>query len=134
MNNLAPLTLVYDADCGFCVRSLEWVKAADRAGRIQYLASRDPHVFSRFPMLREADFRHAMYAVSDSVEVFRGFFAFRRIARVVPLLRILLPLFYFPGSSRVGPNVYAWVDRHRASFGCDSVCERPGRFTPGSHD
>ncbi len=124
MSARARLTLVYDGECGFCIRSLAWVRAADRAGQLEYVPSQDPQVRTRFPMLATADFDHAMYAVSDTGEVYRGFFAFRRIALALPRLRVLAPIFYFPGASIVGPRVYAWVDRYRKKGGCGGThCE-----------
>ncbi len=67
-----------------------------------------------------------MFAVAPDGRVTRGFFAFRRIAREVPLMWPLLPLLYFPGSGLIGPPAYAWVARNRRRFGCESeVCERP---------
>jgi predicted DCC family thiol-disulfide oxidoreductase YuxK len=79
-----------------------------------------------FPELAEADFEHAMFAVAPDRRVTRGFFAFRRILRESPLMWPLLPLFYLPGSSAIGPKVYAWVARNRGKLGCESdVCELP---------
>jgi hypothetical protein len=60
----------------------------------------------------------SMVVITPSGEVFRGFFAFRRMLWASPWLLALLPLFYCPGASVVGPPIYAWIARHRRRFGC----------------
>ena len=59
-----------------------------------------------------------MFVVTGRGEVFRGFFGFRRMMWASPWLYPLLPLFYAPGASLLGPRVYAWVARHRQGLGC----------------
>lgn len=79
-------------------------------------------------MLASADFENAMFAVTPAGDVDRGYFAFKRVLRSLPLAWPLLPLFYVPGSSLIGPRVYAWVARNRRKFGCETeVCEVPSR-------
>src|SRR5262249_54144697 len=70
------------------------------------------------PELAQADLDEAMYAVDGDGRRYRGFFAFRRIVRGMPLLWPLLALLYFPGSGRLGPRVYAWVAANRHRLGC----------------
>lgn len=119
--------LVYDGRCGLCVRSVGIVRRLDLSGVLEFHdASNRAAILARFPSLRGADFDTAMYAVTAGHEVFAGFFAFRRIAWVSPLTWILLPLFYAPGSSRLGPRLYAWVARNRFRLGCRSrACDLP---------
>ena len=121
------LDVIYDGQCGFCVRALRICRALDvrRALRFHDATAR-ARVHAAFPELARADFENAMFAVAPDRSVTRGFFAFRRVAWESPLTWPLLPVFYFPGSSWVGPKVYAWVARNRHRFGCESeVCELP---------
>jgi predicted DCC family thiol-disulfide oxidoreductase YuxK len=109
------------------VRSLNVCRALDVRSALRYHdANARQQVHAAFPELAGADFENAMFVVAPDRRVVRGFFAFRRILRESPLMWPLLPLFYFPGSSLVGPKVYAWVARNRGSIGCESdVCELP---------
>lgn len=121
------LNVIYDGQCGFCVRSLKVCRALDvrRALRFHDANARQ-QVFAQFPELSGADFENAMFAVAPDRRVTRGFFAFRSILWESPLMWPLIPLFYFPGTSIVGPRVYAWVAKNRRRFGCESdVCELP---------
>ncbi len=121
------LDVIYDGQCGFCVRSLKVCRALDVRGALRFHdANARQKVHGMFPELANADFENAMFAVAPDRRVTRGFFAFRRILRESPLMWLLLPLFYFPGSGTIGPSVYAWVAKNRGKFGCESdVCELP---------
>lgn len=121
------LHIIYDGHCGFCVRSLKLCRALDVRGTMRFHdANATQQVHASFPELASADFENAMFAVAPDRSVTRGFFAFRRIILESPVMWPLIPLFWFPGSSILGPRVYAWVARNRRRFGCESdVCELP---------
>lgn len=112
-------TVIYDGDCGFCQRSLKRLRSTDVLDRFTYLDFHEKtEVERRFPSLRGADFENAMYAIDPAGRSFRGYFAFRRLIWASPLLWPLIPLFYFPGASLVGPKVYAWIANHRSRLAC----------------
>jgi predicted DCC family thiol-disulfide oxidoreductase YuxK len=113
------LDVIYDAQCRFCLRSLRLLErvAGRRLFRLHNGNDREL-MQSKFPMLAGADINNAMFAVTSRGEVFRGFFAFRRIMRESPRLYPFLPLFYAPGAALIGPRIYAWVAKNRRNFGC----------------
>ena len=121
------LDVIYDGQCGFCIRSLKICRALDVRGRLRFHdATLRSQIDNDFPELAHADFENAMFTVTPDRRVHRGFFAFRRVALETPLMWLALPLLYFPGSSWIGPKVYGWVARNRSRFGCESeVCEMP---------
>ena len=121
------LDVIYDGQCGFCVRSLKVCRAVDVRGALRFHdANARQKVYASFPELATADFENAMFAVAPDRRVTRGFFAFRSILWESPLLWPLIPVFYLPGAGVLGPRVYAWVARNRRRFGCESeVCEMP---------
>lgn len=121
--------LIYDGQCGFCVRSLRICRALDVRGRFRFHdANARAQTLAAFPELADADFDNAMFAVSPERRVYRGFFAFRRMLWESPFMWMLLPIFYFPGARQAGPRAYAWVARNRERLGCETdVCELPPR-------
>ena len=123
------LDVIYDGQCGFCVRSLKVCRALDIRDSLRFHdANERQQVHAQFPELAGADFDHAMFAVTPQRRVARGFFAFRQMAWAVPPMWLLLPVLYSPGSAWLGPKAYAWVARNRHRFGCESdVCEPPAR-------
>lgn len=127
------LLVIYDDQCGFCVRLLKVCRALDTRKRLRFVGARASRqqpeatrVRDEVPDLANADFENAIFAVAPDGRVTRGFFACRRIIRDVPLLWPLLPLAYFPATGWIGPHIYAWVARNRHRFGCESeVCDLP---------
>ena len=136
MSPSRTLHIIYDGHCGFCIRALNLVNAFDTRGVIRFYDAHQPETFARFPELRDADVEDAMYTVTDGEPLYRGFFAFRRLIWAGPLLWPLLPLFYFPGASLLGPPIYAWVARNRTRLGCRSdFCALPtAPRVKGSYD
>ena len=114
------VNIIYDGNCGFCVRSLKILSALDVRGLLRFHKSQNAETFAQFPGLRGADVADAMYAVAGDELPQRGFFAFRRVLWSSPLMWPLLLLFYLPGASFAGTRIYAWVARNRESFGCES--------------
>jgi predicted DCC family thiol-disulfide oxidoreductase YuxK len=126
------IDIVYDGQCGFCVRALAHVRRMARRDVFRLHDANDREaVRNRFPALAGADTDEAMFAVAPDGEVFRGFFAFRRMLWASPWLYPLLILFYAPGAALLGPRIYAWVARHRRNLGCAVDAGEPAPRPPG---
>jgi predicted DCC family thiol-disulfide oxidoreductase YuxK len=113
------LDVVYDGLCRLCIRSLRVVRALDRRAVLVFHDSneREP-VLDRFPQLRDADLDDAMYAVDADGRVYRGFYAFRRVFRALPLGWWALPLFQLASVGGVGERAYDFVASRRGRIGC----------------
>jgi predicted DCC family thiol-disulfide oxidoreductase YuxK len=115
----SSLDVIYDGQCQFCQRSLALLRRL--AGRLMFRlhdANDDRMIRSNFPMLADANTNDAMFVVTSRGEIFRGFFAYRRILWESPRLYPLLPVFYAPGAALLGQRIYAWVARNRRHLGC----------------
>ena len=121
-----PLDIIYDGHCGFCIRALNLVRALDMRRVLHFYDAHQPETFVSFSELRNADVEDAMYTVAHGEPLYRGFFAFRRLMWAGPLLWPFLLLFYFPGASLLGPQIYSRVARNRTRLGCRSdFCAPP---------
>ena len=113
------LDVVYDGQCRLCRRSLDALQRLARRNVFRLHDANDREMIqSRFPKLADADTDRAMFVVTPRGEVFRGFFAYRRMMWESPWLYPFLALFYAPGAALVGPLIYAWVARNRRNLGC----------------
>jgi len=113
------IDVVYDGLCRFCIRSLAVVRLLDLQGVLRLHDANDrAQVLRRFPMLRDVDLDAEMYVVDEQGRAYAGFYAFRRLARALPLAWPLVPLLHLPGVSAVGTRVYALVARNRRRLGC----------------
>jgi predicted DCC family thiol-disulfide oxidoreductase YuxK len=125
------LRVLYDGGCRLCVRSVRILHGLDFGGALEYLDLEDEAQAARVPGVTREQALAAMHVVDADGELYRGFFAVRRLARSLPALWPLLPVFHAPLSKRVGPRVYDRVARRRTRGGCGpSVGERTDRGAP----
>lgn len=130
--------VLYDADCGLCIRSITWLSYWDWLDRLEPrpqadVASGDAGATAA-PGLDFDELRRAMHVVLPDGNVERGFFAFRRLLRELPPLWPLLPVFHLPGAGFMGPRVYRWVARRRHRRLCDTVACRMHERGPTTTD
>ncbi|HEV8342727.1 MAG TPA: DUF393 domain-containing protein [Candidatus Binatia bacterium] len=112
-------SVIYDGQCVFCGRSVEWLRKLDCFRVLEFFDSHDQQTMMRkFPSVRPEDVEKTMLVVTEESVVFKGFYAFRRLIWVSPWLWSLIPIFYFPGASFLGTRLYAWIAENRKSFGC----------------
>ena len=116
-----PVTLVYDGECSFCIRSLRRLKHFDPLERMRLVDGTVKENLAQFPELRGADLTSAMYTVADG-RAYRGFDAFRRAMWSSPYLAPFAIVAYVPGVQRIGIRVYDWIASHRHALGCSSSC------------
>jgi len=119
--------VIYDGQCAFCIRSLRLFRAMDVKQVFEFHdAHQEQRIATLFPELKAADFDNAMFVVTERGDVYRGFFAFRRMIWGSPWAWWMIPVFYFPGASFLGVRIYAWVARNRLKLGCRSdSCSLP---------
>lgn len=120
------LRIVYDSRCAFCIRVLKFVLALDWLKRLELYAAGDEQKLKSFLSVpaSQYDFENAMYAFDQENRGYRGFFAFRRICREIPMGWFFFPLCYLPGVSALGQKIYTWVAKNRKKFGCEgTICK-----------
>ena len=123
------LEVYFDGLCSLCNRSVETLRRLDRSGHLRFidLESVEGDIpLPGHPGISLDDLRRELHVVAPDQSVYRGFFAFRRIARELPTLWPVLPLLYLPGASMLGPRLYRRVaeGRVRASGAEGRCCDR----------
>jgi len=68
MSRITSLTIVYDADCGLCTRTKDWIGRQDPFVGIGFVASGSPEARSRFPQLPAGE----LAVVANTGEVWLG--------------------------------------------------------------
>ncbi len=94
--------IIYDGECGFCRSSVRVVQVMDLWDKLEYLPG--PKGMSE------------MRLNFPDGKTFGGFFAFRQLAWLCPMLYPMIPIVYFPGAGILGPFVYRWVAHNRYLF------------------
>lgn len=106
--------VLYDGECPFCIRSVRWLERLDWLHRLDCRPIPPPEEFSTtYPALDYSACQGELHLLLPDGRVLRGFYAFRHLARLLPLLWPLLPLLHFPGVDRVGSMVYRRVAAKR---------------------
>ena len=127
-----PYTLIYDGECGFCVRSVNLVASWDRDGVIELVPFQSGGVGERFPWIGEGAYREAMQLVGPGDETWSGAAAAERLAAILPGGRPFGWLFTLPFARPLADRAYRFVARNRARLGCGTHCARPSSgTTPG---
>ena len=119
-------TVVYDGLCPRCIRTMVLLDYADCTGRVAALdlETEWPRAGSTLPRISQDDARHAMHVVSPEGEIHRGYFAFRALARALPALWPVYPLFVLPFASQVGPWIYDRMAARRTRVCTVDTCGR----------
>jgi predicted DCC family thiol-disulfide oxidoreductase YuxK len=110
------LKVLYDGQCLFCqkaisaVKSLDWLRMIEAA---DVFSLSDEDIQKLGLTIDRKTLREEIHALTPRGKVSKGFFAFRHIAKYIPLTWFLLPLFWFPGSSWLGPKIYRRIARNR---------------------
>jgi len=100
--------IIYDGECGFCRLSVRLLQVMDLWDKLEYLPG--PKGMSEMRL-----------ELQDG-KIYSGFFAFRYISRMLPMLYPMLPLVYFPGAGLLGPYIYRWIARNRYLFPIRHIC------------
>ncbi|WP_037176189.1 thiol-disulfide oxidoreductase DCC family protein [Rhodococcus sp. UNC363MFTsu5.1] len=116
MPDPSPYTveLLFDRDCGFCVRSAEFLGRIDRRGRVSTFALQQRGAPERFGVDTDAALEQA-WAVDSRGDRYAGAGAIN--AALSGVLGTRIPLFVYRiwGVRQLQDRVYRWVaaNRHR---------------------
>ena len=110
------LIVVYDAECGFCDRTVRMMRSLDWLGRLEWHTRSEPGLAERFAALKGQDTQSQMVSLHADGRAYGGFFAVRDIWLRLPLTFIPAALFYLPGVSLLGVPAYRWIARNRHRF------------------
>jgi predicted DCC family thiol-disulfide oxidoreductase YuxK len=108
--------LIYDGDCGFCLRWIRrWQWAT--ADRVDYLPYQDPVVSARFPEIPRAHFETSVQLIQPDGAVFSGAEAVFRARAYGPHAQWLVDCYqHWPAFAAVTEWAYRVVARHRTFF------------------
>lgn len=107
-----PVPVLYDAKCSFCVRSLEVVRRLDILKRLRFYPMHEAATREAFPDFNPARGEKEMLVRTESGWL-GGFFAFRYLARHLPLLWPLRPFLYLGPIRSTGDRLYQRIAARR---------------------
>lgn len=128
--------LIYDGHCRFCINSIKKIKIMDLFDRLKPV---DLHGITDMSSVHPSLTKELALSQVYLLDVFGrqdgqkhpedilgrldgGFFAFRRLCFICPMLFLFLPIVYFPGMGIAGPAIYRFVAKNRYLLHRSSVC------------
>lgn len=129
---LARCVVVYDGQCRFCRRQVEWIRARDCGVRLELVPRQTVGLEQRFPLLAEDDFNSGLRVVMPDGTVRIGADGVYEIARRLPRWRWVAWLYRVPGLRQIARGLYACVARNRYKLAgrCDGSCTVESRSIP----
>jgi len=124
-NAKAPeAAVIFDGHCGFCRESLHKLKVMDLFDALEYIDFQThPDLSALHPGLTKEMAKSRMYVITPDGQLYGGFYAFRRLSSMVPMMVPLLLVFYLPGAGMIGSAAYKWVAEHRYLLHRNKVCQ-----------
>jgi predicted DCC family thiol-disulfide oxidoreductase YuxK len=109
--------LLFDGGCGLCQGTVAAIHNLDLLRRVELRDALNcwPEIEARFPRLDQGACLKDMHLITATGRVYTGFETYRRLAWILPLGWIALPLLYLPGGRPIGQWVYRIVVSRRPS-------------------
>lgn len=125
MNGLPlKLTLIFDGRCGFCTRSVRYLKALDRDDRVEVLPYQGPGTPEAYG-LSLVQCEASLWVVTPEGGLLSGAAAVNVALAVALGTRLPLRLYGTPGVGRLQERGYAMVARNRRRLPGDvSFCQQ----------
>jgi predicted DCC family thiol-disulfide oxidoreductase YuxK len=106
-------TLIYDAGCPVCVKSVRWIERSDVHHSFEMVPCGSDAVETRFPGVERAACERAIQLVLPDGAVVSGEKAFPEIFKRLRGYRFLAGLLRVPGAKRVSRTLYRWFADRR---------------------
>jgi predicted DCC family thiol-disulfide oxidoreductase YuxK len=110
--------LLFDGNCRICRRTIAWLRAWDRAGRIVCMPYQHPMVQRILPDVPRHELETAILLVAPNGRHYRGAEALPLILRLLPGGSPLGRIFAIPRVPAIATRIYRWVAEHRHDLGC----------------
>ena len=126
--NDGPFKVLYDGQCPFCRREVEWLKRRDRHGRLVTEDISSPDFQAEPYGLSQTQVRGVMHGVLPDGRIVRRIEAIREAYRVVGLGWLVAPLSW-PILGWLADIAYGVFARNRVALGrlfgrrCEGPCE-----------
>jgi predicted DCC family thiol-disulfide oxidoreductase YuxK len=119
-----PITVLYDGDCRFCIRSARQIEQRLGSANVTLRNFQEPGALDPYPGVTHDACMDKMHIVTAAGRVFAGAEAFARIVATVPVVGLLAWLYYLPGLRQLADLAYSVIARHRYRlFGRSEACD-----------
>jgi predicted DCC family thiol-disulfide oxidoreductase YuxK len=116
--------VIYDGHCQFCKASVRQLQVMDLFGRCDYVDYQvAADLTSLHPALTKDLAASQLHLITPDGRLYGGYFAFRQLAWIMPMLYPLLAFMYLPGADWIGPIKYRFIAQNRYLFHFNRSCK-----------
>lgn len=114
--------LIYDGLCPLCIRTVTIIDYFDLRGKLNFIdfENEKQEVKQLNNELKDDDLRHSMHLISPNGKIYKGFFAFEKLASLMPVLWITVPFLKIPFVSNAGNYLYHKIAGNRKRHICNA--------------
>ena len=118
------MTVLYDGDCRFCIRSAHGIQRRFGRERVALTNFQEPGGLEPYPRVTHDAAMKKMHVVMADGRIFAGAEAFARLVASVRFVGRLAYLYYVPGIKQLADLGYFLVARYRYKlFGRTESCD-----------
>lgn len=118
------IRVIFDGRCQFCRGSVQQLKVMDLFHHCDYVDfQKETDLKVLHPDLSREAAVSQLHIITGEGRLYGGFFAFRRLAWVMPMLYPSLLLMYLPFAGWIGPAVYKIIAQNRYLLHFNKTCD-----------
>lgn len=102
--------IIYDNRCLFCINTKNKIDRSDKNKKLKWIGI-DDFNYKKYKLKKENLLKETHLIYSN--KVYKGYYAFRQIAKKIPLLFPLYLILLFPGVNFIGSKIYNIIAKHR---------------------
>src|SRR3989338_5243464 len=102
--------IAYDNTCQFCTAAKRDMEKIDRKKKLKWVGISNFN-YKKYK-LKKDDLLKEMYFIEDE-KIFKGYYAWKQIAKNIPLMYPIYLISLIPGVDFIGDKVYRAISRHR---------------------
>jgi predicted DCC family thiol-disulfide oxidoreductase YuxK len=102
--------IAYDNACRFCTSAKVDVEKIDRKKKLNWVGIKN--FDNKKYNLNKKELLNEMHLI-DGKNIYKGYYAWKQIAKRIPLMYPLYLISLIPGVDFIGKLIYRWVSKHR---------------------
>ena len=102
--------VAYDNTCEFCTSAKLDMEKIDRKKTLKWIGISNFN-YKKY-RLKKQDLLNEMYLI-DNKNVYKGYYAWKQIAKKIPLMRLIYLISLIPGVDFIGDKMYKIIAKHR---------------------
>jgi len=102
--------IAYDNRCLFCINAKKDIDMLDKSKKLEWVGI-DKFKYKKYKLKKE-DLLEEMYLI-DNKQVYKGYYAWKQIAKKIPLMYPLYLISFIPGVDFIGNKIYKIISKHR---------------------